>query len=49
MAAAAERQFGTLRDEQQVSGKDGRAELRQAEREQPRIGHPGPGAVASPE
>ena len=45
--AAAERRLGTLRDEQQVCGKDGGAELQQAEREQPRIGRPDPNAVAS--
>src|ERR1700685_2240415 len=47
--AVAPPRLGTLRDEQEVCGKDGRAELRWAERELPRIGRPGPSAVASPE
>jgi hypothetical protein len=45
--AVAGQRLGTLRDEQQECGKDGRAELLLAEREQPRIGRPGPSAVAS--
>jgi len=45
--AVAARRLGTLRDEQQVCGKDGRAKLQWAEREQPMIGRPGPSAVAS--
>ena len=45
--AVAGQRLGTLRDEQQVCGKEGRAELQRAERVQPRIGRPGPSAVAS--
>jgi len=45
--AVAGQRLGTLRDEQQECGKDGRAELLLAEREQPRLGRPGPSAVAS--